>query len=65
MPEQAEQQEGLPRDLLITSCQRLDKDSDRASAPVAEAVHVPAHVVPPGSPQPEQLHHLDAQSSLR
>ena len=56
--------EGLPRDLLITSCQRLHKDSDRATAPVAEAVHVPAHLVPPGSPQAEQLHHPHARSSL-
>ena len=56
--------EGLPRDLLITSCQRLHKDSGRATAPVAETVHVPAHLVPPGSPQPERLHHLHARSSL-
>ena len=36
--------------LLITSCQRLEKDSDSAIAPVPEAVSVPAHLAPPGSP---------------
>ena len=40
------------------------KDSDRAITPTAEAVHVPAHLVPPGSPQAKQLHHLHAQLSL-
>ena len=35
--------------LLITTCQRLEKkDSDRAIISVAEIVHVPAHLVPPG-----------------
>ena len=34
------------------------KDSDRAITPAAEAVHVPAHLVLPGSPQDKQLHHL-------
>ena len=42
----------------------LKKDSDRAITPVAEAVCVPAHLAPPGSPQATQLHHLHAQSSL-
>jgi len=32
------------------------KDSARAITPVAEAVHVPALLVPPGSPQAKQLH---------
>ena len=40
------------------------KDSDRAITPVAEAVHVPAHLVPPGSWQAKQLHHRYAQLSL-
>ena len=29
-----------------------------------EAVHVPAHLVPPGSPQAKQLHYLHSQLSL-
>ena len=40
------------------------KDSDRAITPAVEAVHVPAHLVPPGSPQAKQLRHLHAQLSL-
>ena len=39
------------------------KDSDRAITPV-EAVCVPAHLVPPGSPQAKQLCQLHAQLSL-
>ena len=31
---------------------------------MAEAVCVPAHLAPPGSPQAKQLHHLHAQLSL-
>ena len=50
--------------LLIASFQRLEKDSDRAITPAAEAVHVPAHFMPPGSLQPKQLFHLHAQPSL-
>ena len=41
------------------------KDSDRAMTPVAEAVRVPAHLVPPGSLQAKQLCHLHTQPSLR
>ena len=40
------------------------KDSDRTTAPTAEAVCVPAHLMPPGSPRPEQLRHLHTQLSL-
>ena len=40
------------------------KDSDRTLTPEAEAVHVPAHLVLPGSPQAKQMHHLHAQLSL-
>ena len=40
------------------------KDSDRAITPAAEAVCVPEHLAPPGSPQAKQLHHLHAQFSL-
>ena len=36
----------------------------RAITPVAEAVHVPAHLAPPQSLQPKQLCHFYAQSSL-
>ena len=52
------------RGLLSISHQRLEKDSDRAITPVAEAVHVPAHRAPPGSPQAKQLLYLHAQLSL-
>ena len=33
----------------------LIKDSDRAMTPAVEAVHVPAHLAPPGPPQAKQL----------
>ena len=39
-------------------------DSDRAITPAAEAVRVPAHLVPPGSLQAKQLRQLHAQLSL-
>ena len=39
-------------------------DSDRAITPTVEAVHIPAHLAPPGSPQAKQLCHLHAQLSL-
>ena len=42
----------------------MKKDSERAIIPAAEAVCVPAHLKPPGSPQAKQLHHLHAQLSL-
>ena len=38
------------------------KKTDRAITPVAEAVHVAAHLVQPGSLQAKQLHHLHAQT---
>ena len=40
------------------------KDSNRAMIPAVEAVDVPAHLVPPESWQPRQVHHLHAQPSL-
>ena len=40
------------------------KDSDRAITSAAEAVHVPAHLVLPGSSQAKQLCHLHAQLLL-
>ena len=40
------------------------KDSDRAITSAAEAVHVPAHLVLPGSLQAKQLCHLHAQLLL-
>ena len=53
------------RGLLISSRKRLGKkDSDRAITPAAEAVHVPAHLALPGSPQAKHLHHLHTQLSL-
>ena len=52
------------RGLLVASYKRLEKDSDGAITPAAVAVHVAAHLVPPGSPQAKQLCHLHAQLSL-
>ena len=52
------------RGLLIASYKRLEKDSERAIPPVAEAVHVPAHLAPPESLQAKQLHHHHTQLSL-
>ena len=52
------------RGLLVASYKRLEKDSDRAIPPVAEAVRVPAHLAPPESPQAKQLRHLHTQLSL-
>ena len=42
----------------------LKIDSDRATTPAGEAVHVPAHLAPPGSLQAKQLHHLHTQLSV-
>ena len=42
----------------------LKKDSARDITPEAEVVCVHAPLVPPGSPQANQLHHLHAQLSL-
>ena len=55
------------RDLLIWSqaTRGLKKDYDRAITPGAEAVHVPAHFVPPGSSQAKQPCHLHAQLSWK
>jgi len=52
------------RGLLIASYKKLQKDSERAIPPAAEAVHVPAHLAPPESPQAKQLHHYHTQLSL-
>ena len=46
------------RSFLIASCQKLEKDSDCAIAPVAEATQGLAHLVSPGPPWPKQLCHL-------
>ena len=65
MPELAEQRrKASQRDLLIASCQRLGKKTDRAVTPAAEATCVPAHLAPPGSARRKQLCHLHAQPSL-
>ena len=40
------------------------KDPERGVTPAAEAVHVPAHLAPPGFPQAKQPHHLHEQVSL-
>ena len=53
------------RSLLINRYKRLEKkDSEKAITPAVEAVRVPAHLAPPGSPQFKQLHHIHAQLSL-
>ena len=52
------------RGLLIASKRGLKKDFDRATTPAVEAVCVPAHLAPPGSPQAKQLCHLHAQLPL-
>ena len=52
------------RGLLVASYKRLEKDSDGAITPAAVAVHVAAHLVPPGSPQAKKLRHLHAQLSV-
>ena len=41
-----------------------NKDSDGAITPAVEAVHVPSHLMPPGSLQAKQLCHLHAQVPL-
>ena len=53
------------RGLLIwpQATRGLIKNYDRAITPGVEAVHVPAHFVPPGSSQAKQPHHLYAQLS--
>ena len=48
------------RGLLVASYKRLEKDSDGAITPAAVAVHVTAHLVPPGSPQAKQLRTLNS-----
>ena len=54
-----------PKRPVIASYKRLRKDPGRAITPAAEAVHVPAHFAPPGSPQAKRLLHHHAQLSLR
>ena len=44
--------------------QDAQKKTDRAITFVTEAVRVPAHLAPPGSPQAKELCHLHAQPSL-
>ena len=44
--------------------QEAQKKTDRAITLVAEAVHVPAHLVRPGSPPAKELCHLHIQLSL-
>ena len=43
---------------------RLKQLSSRAITPATETIRVPAHLAPPGSPQPQQLRYLPAQPSL-
>ena len=48
----------------LSAIRDLRKAFDRPITPAAEAVHVPAHLAPPGSPQAKQLCHLHVQSLL-
>ena len=65
MPEYAELQRKWPKKPSDSQLQEaLKKDSDRALTPMAEAVHIPAHLVPTGSPQAKQLYYLHTQLSL-
>ena len=48
----------------LSATRDLKKGFDRPVTAAAEAVSVPAHLVPPGSPQPKQLCHFHAQSSM-
>ena len=65
MPEWVELRRKIgQRGLLITSYKGSKKYSDRAIIPAAEAVHVPAHLVLPGSPQAKQLRYLHTQLSM-
>ena len=57
--------ERLAKEAFLSPATRdLIKDSDRAITPVAEAVHVPAHLALPRSPQAKQLRHPHTQLSL-
>ena len=53
-----------PKRPVIASYKRLRKDPGRAITPATEAVCVPEHLAPPGSPKAKQLHHLHNQLSL-
>ena len=44
--------------------QEAQKKTNRVITPEAEAVRVPEHLAPPGSPQAKQLRHLHTQVSL-
>ena len=56
--------ERLAQKTCLSATRGSKKDSDRAITPAAETVHVPAHLVLPGSLQARQLYHLHAQLSL-
>ena len=45
-----------PEAFWLPATKGSKKDSERTITPAREAVHVPAHLVPPGSPQAKQLH---------
>ena len=64
MPEWVELRRKIgQRGVLIPSYKRLRKRL-WAITPAAEAVHVPAHLALPGSPQAKQLNYLHAHLSL-
>ena len=48
-----------PSDHQLQEAQKKKKkDSDVAITPVVEAVHIPAHLVPPVTLQAKQLYHI-------
>ena len=57
-------EESLAKEAFWLLAKEAWKDFDRATTPAGEAVCVPAHLAPPGSPKAKQLNHLHAQLSL-
>ena len=53
----------VQRGLLIASCKRSEKDTDRSVTP-GWRYSMSWHTAPPGSPQAKQLSHLQAQLLL-
>ena len=64
MPEQVELQKKNGQRSSDRQLQEAQKKTDRVITPEAEAVRVPEHLAPPGSPQAKQLSHLHTQLSL-
>ena len=65
MPDELNNREG-PQAREPSKCLNGWRYGERlvAITPALEAVHVPMHLTPPGSPQAKQLCHLNTQLSL-